>query len=241
MNESANLFSSDEDEINFYESHVGRLTPLDIEFGLTLKVLYESNQHFCRLELRRDKLKANLEKYGAEIFNGYARGSLPPSFVLTVKNEILESAKRKKIKIDELGNELCPQRSSGFQKIAANVNGKPRWLAGYPPNMKMFSQARESNYLYQYRSYVCTKWDIYNFDTDVIDDEAKELLAIRHTLHIWKRKKWPDLVLDDLLKEANYIQIFELQQKFERIYFLVLKGGREVKLPRLKFIHQRVL
>ena len=238
MNESAKIFSSEEEEIHFLESHVGPLSPLDIEYGLTLKIHYESNEHLCRLESRRDNLQAHLEKYGAEIFSGYARASLPASFALEFKKLVLEEARRNKLTIETIWEELCPDRQSGFLKIAANVNGKPRALAGSTEIMEMFSKARQGNYLVQYRDYVCTKSNVYNLDNDGIDDDAKELLVIAITLQIWKRNKWPFLVKDDLLGEPKNERTYELQQYFERIYFLVLEAGPHVKLPRLKFIYK---
>lgn len=235
MNECANLFSSEEEEINFYESHVGPLTTSDIEYGLTLKDIYESNERFCRLEDRRNKLQAHLKKYGAEIFSGYARGSLPPSFVQECKKEIVLRYKQKNKKGDL--NELCPLRLSGFQKIASNVKGKPRGLSN-GANMQLFSKARAGGYLYRISRSVRTNWNIYNFDCDDVINEAEELLAIRFTLKIWKRKKWPNVTLDDLLNEAENNRIIELQLIFERIYLLVLKEGQFAKLPRMKFHHQ---
>lgn len=234
MNESAKIVPSDEEEMIFYESRVGSLSAMDIENGLTQKNFYETNEYFSRLELRRDKLLANLKKYGAEIFSGYARGSLPSSFVQECKDEIKARAEKFQTKIIDL-DKLCPLRESGFQKIAAKANGKSRGLAGCNENLQIFSNAIASNYLIRSGRNVCTQWDIYNFDIDDAENEANELLAIRFTLHIWKRKKWPNLILDDLLKEDKDERTFELKNQFEKVYFLVLESGPHVKLPRMKF------
>ncbi len=235
MNESAKILLGEKNKMDFYGSHVGILTSTDIERGLTPKILYESNEQFCRLEARRDKLKENLEKFGEEIFRGYARISLPSRFVQECKREIVERARLNKKKISTFDYDLCPDRKSGFHKIAANVKGKPRSHKVSPENLELFYSARKMNLLFRFSRFGPTKLDPYSHDIDDVVDEVIELIAIRITLNIWKRKKWPKIVLDDLLKEAKNERTFELQRQFKRIYFLVLENGRNSKLPRLKF------
>lgn len=248
MNESEKLFSSYEDDINFYESHIGALTPMDIQYGVTLKMLYESDSNFCRLETMRDRLRANLEKYGEEIFSGYFRGTFLASQVRELKNEIKKSAKLMNVKIVEL-NKLCPHIDEGFNKIAAKikVNGEEKLmgLAATEPNINIFTKARERHYLSRYERYDLTSSDIYNFDPDGADNYLLEVLAIRKTLHKWKRQKWPKLVLDDLLMDAKDERTYELQIKFERIYLLIWKWGLRTdkfpKLARMKFKYSEIV
>lgn len=234
MNESAKIFSSEENEAIFYESRVGLLCDDDIKYGLTQKFLYETNELYCRLELRRDKLQKNLKKYGAEIFSGYARDSLPPSFVLELITEIKTRAKIVQVKISDLDS-LCPERNSGFQKIASKEKGKSRGLVGCKENLQILTNAIEENLLIHSGPCSCTNFDIYNFNYDDATHKANELLAIRNTLHIWKRKKWPNLALKDLLNEELDERTLELQNHFEMVYFLILEHGRHFKLPRIKF------
>jgi hypothetical protein len=105
--------------------------------------------------------------------------------------------------------------------------------------MNIFLQAKDGGYLDPQQEYVCTKFDIYNFDFDDIVDQANELLNIRITLSKWKRKKWPKLIIEDLLKEPESDKWYEIQQRFERAYFLILEGGPDIELPSKKSIYQR--
>jgi hypothetical protein len=252
-NESATSAWEEQYAEMFYDAYVGPLTATDIAAGITRKMIYEADVREGRRQDRHFKLIENLEKYGEEIFSGYARTSLPSTFAEECKNEIVERAKqvaKGKGNLDDyLKQLLCPQRESGFKNIAAKEKGKRRGLAAYSQNLKIFPEAMKRNYLIREPEMsFCTKSDIYNFNADDVMDEVNELIAIRMTLQIWKRKKrWPELILSELLMdwstlvETNNDRVFELQRKFEQIYLLVLDGGRDVKLPRMKFFHQKIL
>jgi hypothetical protein len=96
-------------------------------------------------------------------------------------------------------------------------------LSATKDNLGIFTKARIKEYLPRYERYQLTSFDIYNFKNDGADNDLLEVLAIRHTLHRWKRKKWPNLVLDDLLVNPVDNRILELQTKFELLYFVILK------------------
>lgn len=164
-----------------------------------------------------------LRVYGGELFDGYARPSLPAAFVVRIRREILRRAKMTKTRAGDVAqyvNETLglPENSGGVRRIAEGG-----WGLTVKTGVHLIKAAAAKGLLE---------------NADELIQEASELECIALTRKRWRRAKRPEILLEDILGPYPNEHSMELREAFKLEYLNTLRKGRMAKLYYHKLYFQ---